>query len=542
MSGLLGGNLLGGGAGAGGGVADPVVVRRNENPPDGSWYNYPDAREEPGSDFGPLAALEYAVSDGTIERLSFSTWQIHCRWSPDEGETWNYGSLEIRGGGLILTADPPTGITLRTTGSGEQSNLSLNEGEGIVLSSPLGVRLGAATALPATYAGRLVYLAQTSPYLFYGVSYIPRDNGGNAVKFLPFAHLISGPTDERPSGLQAGLAGFQYFDTTLNRPLFWNGAAWVPALLGSTDGSNTLGSPFRVSGQAGAAQIVVGNSGTPIIVGADPAAVGDTNVGLVLTAKGTGAISAHVPDSAATGGNARGASATDWQRVRGTAAQVASGTQATVGGGANNTASGNQSTVAGGNTNTASATNAAVGGGTSNQASGSNSWIPGGANASTRSVSGKGAFASGQFSTAGDAQAGEGVVRRQSTSATAVRLTSDAANPGTSNTLNLPTNGTFLIRLMVVARQTGGTAGAAGDSAGWTLEVLIKRGATAAATVVVGGGGTGLAPTFNDTAAAAWRIDVAADTTNGGLAISGIGEANKNINWVARAISVEVVG
>jgi hypothetical protein len=37
-------------------------------------------------------------------------------------------------------------------------------------------------------------------------------------------------------------------------------------------------------------------------------------------------------------------------------------------------------------------------------------------------------------------------------------------------------------------------------------------------------------------------LAIAADTTNGGIAISGTGEANKTVQWVARVLSVETVG
>ena len=311
----------------------------------------------------------------------------------------------------------------------------------------------------------------------------------------------------------------------------------------------------------------------------------DAAIGLVLGPKGTGAISATAPDGAVTGGTARGANATDWQASRTAATQVASGPQAVIGGGLNNTVAGTAATVAGGSSNsaaggnsavaggnsnsasgtgaaisggtsnTASGTNAAIGGGSTNAASGTTGWIPGGANAADRGNVGRGAWASGRFAANGDAQAGEFLLRRQTTDATVTRLTADAAAPGGSNTVNLPGNGSYRVKLLVVARQVGGTAGTAGDTASWEASLLIRRGATAAATVLVGGlalgsgpalaaiaAGTGFAPGLNDTGAAAWRLTLDADTTNGGLAVSGTGEASKTVNWVARLLSVEAVG
>ena len=37
---------------------------------------------------------------------------------------------------------------------------------------------------------------------------------------------LTGASDSRPTGIAEG---FQYFDTTLNKPIWWNGSAWVDA-------------------------------------------------------------------------------------------------------------------------------------------------------------------------------------------------------------------------------------------------------------------------------------------------------------------------
>ena len=86
------------------------------------------------------------------------------------------------------------------------------------------------------------------------------------------------------------------------------------------------------------------------------------------------------------GGNARGSYATDWQRGRSAATQVASGSSSVIGGGGGNTASANLSTVVGGNGNTANNTGAFVGGGNVNTASGNLAGVVGG-NSNTSSGS-----------------------------------------------------------------------------------------------------------------------------------------------------------
>lgn len=269
--------------------------------------------------------------------------------------------------------------------------------------------------------------------------------------------------------------------------------------------------------------------------------------------RGNGGVLAQFPDGTAAGGNARGASAVDLQNTRTAATQVASGAVSVIGGGDRNTASGARSTVSGGILNVASGNTATIAGGHGNTASGQMSWVPGGFSASTRAQYGLGTWAAGQFSTAGDAQASERVLRALTTDATATRLTADGAAPGTANTVNLPANATYRLRILVVAQQTAGTAGAVGDCASWTAEVTIKRGAGVANTAYVGGlvvnntpalanaaAGAALAPGQRDAGAAGWTIAFAADTTNGGLAITATGEANKTIRWVARVTGVEV--
>ncbi|MDB5378491.1 MAG: hypothetical protein JWR00_2937 [Rubritepida sp.] len=316
-------------------------------------------------------------------------------------------------------------------------------------------------------------------------------------------------------------------------------------------------------------EVVAAATGSPGTVGWRANGM-DANISAVVgQPKGTGALQAQFPDGTAAGGGARGANATDWQTTRAAATQVASGAMATISGGVNNTASGSNAAVGGGTANIASGSSAAiaggstnsasgassvigggivnaatagaatVGGGAANTADGTNAWVPGGREATTRGCFGRGAWSASRFVSNGDAQAGEFVLRRISTDATATRLTADNAVQSSSNTVNLPNNGTYVLRLLVVAQQTGGSAGAAGDCAGWELTALIKRGASAAATVLVGGSAGSVAPTYADAAAMAWRAALTADTTNGGLAVTATGEANKTIRWVARALSVE---
>ena len=60
------------------------------------------------------------------------------------------------------------------------------------------------------------------------------------------------------------------------------------------------------------------------------------NVDVALVTRGTGAITAQIPDSTTSGGNKRGAFAVDFQRTRITASQVAAGQYSFIGSGQNN--------------------------------------------------------------------------------------------------------------------------------------------------------------------------------------------------------------
>jgi len=118
----------------------------------------------------------------------------------------------------------------------------------------------------------------------------------------------------------------------------------------------------------------------------------DANIDAALIAKGTGATLAQFPDNAIAGGNARGAYATDLQKYRSDASQVASGQYSTIVGGTQNIASGESAAVGGGTANNASGVTstiaggfansavylAAVGGGYSNDASANSATIAGG--------------------------------------------------------------------------------------------------------------------------------------------------------------------
>jgi hypothetical protein len=292
------------------------------------------------------------------------------------------------------------------------------------------------------------------------------------------------------------------------------------------------------------------------------AGTGAANLALALTPLGNGALSAHVPDNTAAGGNARGQFATDWQRNRSTATRVASGNNATIGGGQSNTASGSLSTVGGGSSNTASNTNSTIGGGNSNTSSayastvgggdgnvasssgatvsgggtntanGERSWVPGGAFANTRGLYGAFAWASTQRSTQGDAQRFGLPVQRTTTDATPTVLTADRGAPSTTNILVLPNNSAWSGFVQVLARDTSGNV------AKWTFDVLAKRGANAASTTI---SDSHVIRTFAEAGLSAASVAIVADTTRGAATVEVTGVAGTTIDWWAEFFGGQVV-
>ncbi len=255
------------------------------------------------------------------------------------------------------------------------------------------------------------------------------------------------------------------------------------------------------------------------------------------------AVVAQLPTSTTIGGNARGTNAVDLQSLRTVATQVASGTNSVIGGGENNTSSNTRTTVAGGSTNSATAIGASVGGGftntasggsstiaggSTNTASGTNSWVPGGTQATTRGVQGSGAWSAGRITATGDTEVMMFHLGAQTVDATATRVTAGNGVASASNTINLPNFAVYAGRLTVTGKATGSTAVAT-----WNVEVSALRDSTAASVVVFQGVSAALAPTASNGTGSAWRLDIAADTTNGGIAVTVTGAVATTINWSA---------
>lgn len=170
--------------------------------------------------------------------------------------------------------------------------------------------------------------------------------------------------------------------------------------------------------------------------------------------------------------------------------------------------------------------------GSNNNGSGTASSVPGGSRATTNSIDGLLAYGF-NGSTQGQNQMSFFGARPITTDATARRATANDAAAATTNQLTLRNNSAFRFNARIVARDA-----TTNDCKEWDVRGLIKRGANAAATALVGT--PVITSEFADTAAAEWAIAVSADTTNGSLAIDVTGEAGKTIRWTVVVWSQEV--
>jgi hypothetical protein len=243
---------------------------------------------------------------------------------------------------------------------------------------------------------------------------------------------------------------------------------------------------------------------------------GDANTNFVITPKGTGAfIIGPAPDGNTTGGNSRGIYAIDFQSIRSSSADVASGQRALVMGGESNRATGAYSTTFGGYQNRADNYSSIAGGWTCN-ATGDRSFSVGAANlssgqysaalnsystasgvaslavGSSSTASATGSFASGvsslanlyaswacasgQFSAQGDAQTLQWRYRRSITGTGIQELTLDGAAPSTQGRATLVANRAWNVRISITAicSTAGGTVNL-GDSYIAEYIVGIKR-------------------------------------------------------------------
>jgi len=335
-----------------------------------------------------------------------------------------------------------------------------------------------------------------------------------------------------------------------------------------TTQSGTMNATTAVTLSGSNANIKVGQyiTGTSIAADTYVAAISGTSLTLSKNASGssTSTLSFFTPHGVVVGGGNnqatgaysfiggggdagtaanRNVASGDWSVVCGGTRNTASGGASFVGGGGTNgsntfpnTASGQGASVVGGFQNTASGFGSFVGGGYNNTANSQFSAIINGEAGTTRSIIGNHVFpaCSGPISSVqGVSQAALLILGTQTTDATATALRSNSSAAGTINQVILPNNSAYFFTGEVVSGVTGG-----GDTKGWTIEGVIKRGANAASTALVGT--PTVTSTYADAGASAWVIAVTADTTNGGIRVTFTGQASTTIRTVCSIRTCEM--
>ena len=248
--------------------------------------------------------------------------------------------------------------------------------------------------------------------------------------------------------------------------------------------------------------------------------------GLTNTASASAAVVAGGESNTASGG---------YSAVGGGISNTASGLWSGVGSGLNNIASGGIAYVASGGANTASGDYSFVAGGSDNVASGNVSAVIGGVYGTTRGIIGYLVTPASDTpieAKAGVQQAARLVLGVQTTNATATKLRSNSSAADATNQLILQNNSAIYFKGTVIANVTAG-----GNTKSWTFDGQIKRGANAAATTLTG---STVSSPYGDAGASTWAVSLAADTTNGGLAVTVTGQASTTIRWVCKLETTEV--
>lgn len=269
----------------------------------------------------------------------------------------------------------------------------------------------------------------------------------------------------------------------------------------------------------------------------------NTAAGANATVAGGWLNTASIYGSTVGGGESNTASG-GYATVSGGIFSEASGAVATVSGGNNNTASGSVSTVGGGSSNAASGAYSTVSGGSSNTASGGGSTVSGGSqNVASGNASCAGgvaavadrygmyAYASGAFSTAGDAQRVGCVLRRVTTNATPTELfLFYDENSGVTERLWIPSGKALFATVTVAGIINGGS-----KAAHYVRKVAIKN--VGGTTALIGTISTVGTDVEDD---AAYNVAITADNTNDALIITVTGKAAETIRWVAHVEGVEI--
>jgi hypothetical protein len=273
-----------------------------------------------------------------------------------------------------------------------------------------------------------------------------------------------------------------------------------------------------------------------------------TNIGLALSPKGTGYISAQVPDGATAGGNARGTRSVDLQTFRYANTQVASGSNSFVFPGEGSTASGFNSIAGGGQSRALSNYSFAFGNactaqnmidfaiGNNTTASGNYSFACGDRGQATAKNSAcygalalayrENMFAIGVWNPNNARAHAQGFflpIRVRTTNDTPTNMIVGDA----SAAINLPSNAVLNCTLELIGMKSDGTAIAA-----YTRKIRIRN--VAGTTSLIGS-----VETIGTDEAAGTALSVTANNTTDTLDVTVTGIASETWNWAGFLIGVE---
>ena len=225
----------------------------------------------------------------------------------------------------------------------------------------------------------------------------------------------------------------------------------------------------------------------------------------------------------------------DWATISGGRTNTASNLYTVISGGSSNTASGQYSSVLGGGFNQALGFGSSVAGGYANYSNGTYSQVLSGQYGSARGIDANLVMSSNApfGGTLGVSQAAILVLGAQTVDATATVLCTNTAAAGATNQVSLPNNSAYFFTGEVVAGVTGG-----GNTKGWTIQGVIKRGANAASTALVGT--PTVTSSYADAGASTWTIAVTAETVYGGIKVTFTGQASTTIRTVAQIRTTEM--
>lgn len=185
--------------------------------------------------------------------------------------------------------------------------------------------------------------------------------------------------------------------------------------------------------------------------------------------------------------------------------------------------------VGAGKSNTVSASYAVIPGGTGNKVTGEGGMAIGNSAHSTKPC--QLAISGGKFSAVGDAQRSVLVMRAETTTNVAVRMTSDGQPASALNQLVFPANSAGIVSYHIVAKATGSQ-----NAAFFWGRRRVTKGATNASILVALMGADNSSDTVNQSCS----VSVSADTVLGAVKFDVTGAAGTMLHWVASVDVLEV--